>query len=1367
MIPLPDFEADGFTFSQLELYDIGIGGIDSAYHRKNLTTLFLGTEEMTAKVSGHYRKQLLSGPLSAEVSNMGFNMNVFMNSTIIDQHYEVPNGISLSACEFESIKVKVSLNLGLNHPLVDLALENEIKAIFCNSLGSLLAGNITAAMENKLDPFLVQVMGNEADPVPASYENPDLVDWSQHIFGPLHSLLAVLGVSDLMQCFLNRHPEVVMPYAASLVDAAIDLATNGTGQIFVELNTSSSVDRQVSVLHLGDNVTMELQSVLIGGLDTLSNLQVLAAENSSSQTSLVTTLVLDRLDVNFSSITFVNGRGDDADDINLYHYNETTLWAVSLRNLSLSFELEAAVNGTFLRSSYMDQLLTSPSCLLESLRNMSISSMQFDVDVQDVTMYQVHGEASSLEADTVALMNNMYELLTNGFQAFLTDIIAGATQGGVRRALNILLQREITSKREQYGTCPIHVSHQGKTDNVVWAQSSVIEALNALINPTVANKLMNCLTNDSGTSGPLLLPLRNSTTTSKGFEVQVGGLNSWYSMNLLEPQPQVSKYTLRSSLGVGICENNQIPCTSPLTVVFGRELVLSGNDEVGGSYVEVLVGNLSLTSSSTVLMNLDNLYDLMLQQMQVNGCVMSTFSSVDINSLFIDVDELVLVFAYQDGLNNTHDISDIAHTYLPIISERLLPAINDYINTQLSIAPETCDDGGVTPSSGGSGASATAPAYAGWKLQLGVIVAASVLALAAFIFHHRYLDYRKEIEKQGGEVHDSASLNDEEHFFSSAIVCDRRIPLWFRVLFPMSIVATFGLFVYSNLSEDPVSVHAYVFVEGVPLPPVTVFSFSLAGTVQDMWDAKVYALSSLIAFFSGGWPYVKLTVMIVSMLFPRKALPVAWRDGSLKFVDAYGKWSLIDFFVMCMFLCAFYFDLRLSRNNANDNNADAGIEVILRVVPTFGFYSFLLATLISLGQGHIALAIHRFDAFEHSQTPLHHFKERKNVRDHKFAVALTSRLRSLLYEVHERKATGSGRANSESGGQSDNHNGICLHEDTTALLLQDDEVAVSVTSLGTFMLVIAYITAFIFICVGIYVHSFNFKFIGLTGLLLGDNAEISYSVLSISQNMVTDSGLTNDLSMRWMQSCFLTTCVAMPLLAIAIILFMWIGPRLTINMQKSFFLLAEITNAWCALDVLCASVIACILEIRQFAAFMVGDKCDGLNVVLSEYMDTQLHGEDVCFDVMTTLTPQVSLLFLAMVIIFVANNLSLWLFERCLSERLAHDSRADHDWKFLQGEASSPIHASALKNTAARVTDLREPLLRRTDGDQWGPRRDMTSEDKNEGLAATPSTSYQRCCKCIRLCANEIAWKLLAILWKWGAVEIASSERMIDMSADD
>ena len=79
-----------------------------------------------------------------------------------------------------------------------------------------------------------------------------------------------------------------------------------------------------------------------------------------------------------------------------------------------------------------------------------------------------------------------------------------------------------------------------------------------------------------------------------------------------------------------------------------------------------------------------------------------------------------------------------------------------------------------------------------------------------------------------------------------------------------------------------------------------------------LWGVgQVYPLAILIAFFSGAWPYIKLACMFVCWLSPTGLLSVKRRESILQFMDMMGKWSLIDFFVMTMFMCAFYFELAL------------------------------------------------------------------------------------------------------------------------------------------------------------------------------------------------------------------------------------------------------------------------------------------------------------------------------------------------------------------------------------------------------------------------------------------------------------------------
>lgn len=82
---------------------------------------------------------------------------------------------------------------------------------------------------------------------------------------------------------------------------------------------------------------------------------------------------------------------------------------------------------------------------------------------------------------------------------------------------------------------------------------------------------------------------------------------------------------------------------------------------------------------------------------------------------------------------------------------------------------------------------------------------------------------------------------------------------------------------------------------------------------------------------------------------PVKLLSTQRREALLIVLEALGKWSLIDFFVMILFLCAFYLQLAIGPS----------ILVDVTVKPGWGFYSFLLATMISLGLSHIILTCHR------------------------------------------------------------------------------------------------------------------------------------------------------------------------------------------------------------------------------------------------------------------------------------------------------------------------------------------------------------------------------------------------------------------------
>jgi len=117
-----------------------------------------------------------------------------------------------------------------------------------------------------------------------------------------------------------------------------------------------------------------------------------------------------------------------------------------------------------------------------------------------------------------------------------------------------------------------------------------------------------------------------------------------------------------------------------------------------------------------------------------------------------------------------------------------------------------------------------------------------------------------------------------------------------------------ALFLWSNLEVGAsVVLTIHTGTSSHPLP--SLFDFSLANSIRDMWSAKVYPLSILIAVFSGGWPYLKCLLMLFCWFMPRDVVPVKQQNRILLALDALGKWSLVDSYLLVAMMVAFRFTL--------------------------------------------------------------------------------------------------------------------------------------------------------------------------------------------------------------------------------------------------------------------------------------------------------------------------------------------------------------------------------------------------------------------------------------------------------------------------
>ena len=89
--------------------------------------------------------------------------------------------------------------------------------------------------------------------------------------------------------------------------------------------------------------------------------------------------------------------------------------------------------------------------------------------------------------------------------------------------------------------------------------------------------------------------------------------------------------------------------------------------------------------------------------------------------------------------------------------------------------------------------------------------------------------------------------------------------------------------------------------------------------------------------------------------------------------------------------------------------------------------------------------------------------------------------------------------------------------------------------------------------------------------------------------------------------------------------------RKIVNLREALVVAAEISRAWSALDVFVVSALAAATQIRRFAAFILGDACDGVDDVLRRMRSAEenggggadilpgMRGVDSCFDVETSL----------------------------------------------------------------------------------------------------------------------------------------------------
>ena len=438
----------------------------------------------------------------------------------------------------------------------------------------------------------------------------------------------------------------------------------------------------------------------------------------------------------------------------------------------------------------------------------------------------------------------------------------------------------------------------------------------------------------------------------------------------------------------------------------------------------------------------------------------------------------------------------------------------------------------------------------------------------------------------------------------ASLFLNPRVPIFFRIFIPLAILFTMALFISSN-SGTGASVFV-VFNVGRRIQAPSLFDFSLVNSVHDMWLAGSKFLSTLVAVFSGIWPYLKLVLMLISFFLPTSLLSHNKREKILIILDATGKFSILDSYVMIMMLVAFHFHVEIPVTEQSQAQQGAIVDIFVKAA--YGFVTLIVGTLISLFLSHMITHLNR-----------------------------------NLYEHPDQNK----------GEKAENYESIMSFAKIKCI--RDRPFRIFISSM--IFLTLAFVIA------GCATQSFSFYFHGLAGYALNlldypDHREFSIIQLGFDVRNVYEN--PNAPEIIFTQFIYFLTVLAIPITFLLLLIILWFVP-MPRKAQKILYSIAEILNAWSCIDVFVIALIAGVVQIAQFAKFMVGDKCDLIDPIIHKYFYKTLNGHDSCFEVQTYLSEGSWLFFGAAITFFISSFVILKVCRNALNERLP-----DHVKEYLK-----------------------------------------------------------------------------------------------------
>jgi len=425
-----------------------------------------------------------------------------------------------------------------------------------------------------------------------------------------------------------------------------------------------------------------------------------------------------------------------------------------------------------------------------------------------------------------------------------------------------------------------------------------------------------------------------------------------------------------------------------------------------------------------------------------------------------------------------------------------------------------------------------------------------------------------------------AKLNETTmSMFSSA-----EVPVLARWLLPTVIIGNVAFFLSGHLSLGGTILINFN-LAGQDITINDFYSFSIAQSTIELWNAGGKALAVLIVLFSGIWPYTRLFINFLCWFLPPRLLSVSTRGSMILWLDALAKWSTIDIFVLVITLVAF----RITVSSPKMAFLPSDLYSLdLLVVPVWGLYANIIAQHLSQITSHYLIFYHRKIVCKGLE---------KGDSQVKITGPDASDVESAAIDsgtnIQSSSTTDALKENLKDHGYSRPHRG-----DKDVIYVRR---GVSTATLVTGALLVT------LIIVGCCLPCFSLDMLGVLGLAVesGQNfqqAFTEYSVFSIFNLLIDEAaflGTTKDwIGLVSIALAFVLTVLVVPIFQTLVLLYHWWVP-MTRERHLRFVTLTEICQAWQYIEVFVIAVMVSAWQLGSISAFLIESYCDSLTSTLS------------------------------------------------------------------------------------------------------------------------------------------------------------------------